>query len=221
MRAVELINYLIPPLKLTDTLAKAAQWLDELRVSELPVADEGKFLGFVNDELIYASDQDVSEVGQLQLEGKSCFGFESQHFYDIVKTAYAEDFKSVAILDSGDKYLGVVTLEDMMDAFAKTTSVANSGAIVVISTNYRDYHLSEICRMIESTDVKVLGSHVAQNEQDPSKLDLTLKLNKDETSYVVSILEQNGYSVVQSYSQIASSVHEQERLDQLMNFLKL
>ncbi len=220
MRARELINYLIPPLKTTDSLAKANQWLDELRVSELPVAEDGRFLGFVNDELIYSTDRDVDSVKELHLEGSQCVGYENQHFYDILKKAYSEDCRSVAILDSQDKYLGVVTLEDLVEAFAKTSSISGEGAILVISTNSRDYYLSEICRLVESADLKVLGSHVMANEDDGTKLDLTLKINKGETSYAVSILEANGYRVTESYSQSTNSVHEQERLDQLMNFLK-
>ena len=99
--------------------------------------------------------------------------------------------------------------------------MSGSGAILVIETQTRDYYLSEICRLVESTDAKVISSYITSDLQDPSTLELTLKINKEETSYAISILEANGYKVIESYSESTASVHEQERLDQLMNFLKL
>jgi len=221
MRALDLINYLIPPLLPDDPLAKAIQWLDELRISEVPVALDGKFLGFVNDEIIYAADREKQLVNEIELEGTSCIGYGNQHFYDILKKAVQEESKSVAILDDRNQYLGVVTLEDVVDAIAKTSSIGAEGAILVISTNSRDYYLSEICRLVESADAKVLGSHTVNDLTDPSKIELTLKINKVETSYVVSLLEQNGYTVTESFSEVVGSDHEQERLDQLLNYLKI
>ena len=47
MIAKELINHMIPPLKLTDTAAYAIAWLEEFRTKELPVVNNGKFLGLI------------------------------------------------------------------------------------------------------------------------------------------------------------------------------
>jgi len=46
MRAYELITDEIPPLKHTDTGEKALQWMDEFKVSHLPVLKNGNFVGF-------------------------------------------------------------------------------------------------------------------------------------------------------------------------------
>jgi acetoin utilization protein AcuB len=45
MTAKELINPMIPPLKPTDLLQKALDWMDEFKVNMLPVVDKGSFLG--------------------------------------------------------------------------------------------------------------------------------------------------------------------------------
>ncbi|MEM9326915.1 MAG: cbs domain containing protein [Bacteroidota bacterium] len=213
---------MIPPLKMDDDTSKASTWMEELRLSELPVATDEKFEGFVIDELLIEDVEAGSQkIEDVQLDRKECFVYNTQHFYDVLKVASANGSKLVAVLDKGDKYLGVASIEDILEAFARTSTISGSGAILVIETHTRDYYLSEICRFIESTDAKVISSYVTMDPQDPSKLELTLKLNKEETSYAISILEANGYKVIESYSEATASVHEQERLDQLMNFLKL
>ncbi len=47
MIAEELINHMIPPLKITDDAHKAIVWMEEFRCMHLPVVDEGNLLGFV------------------------------------------------------------------------------------------------------------------------------------------------------------------------------
>ncbi len=221
MRALELINYLIPPLRPADPIAKAMQWLDELRVSEIPITVDENFLGFVNDEIIYSNDREKQLIEEIELVGSGCVASANDHFYEILKIASRENCKSVAIVNDNQQYLGVVTMEDVVSALSKTSSVESEGAILVISTQSRDYYLSEICRMVEAADAKVLGAHLVSDISDPSKLELTLKINKSETSYVISNLEQNGYKVIQSFSESAGTAHEQERIDQLLNFLKI
>jgi acetoin utilization protein AcuB len=39
MLAEDLLNQMIPPLKVSDTVGKAAKWLEEFHVSQLPVLD--------------------------------------------------------------------------------------------------------------------------------------------------------------------------------------
>lgn len=221
MQAIELINCMIPPLTPVDKLKKAREWLEELRLTALPVVANQQFLGFLTEEVIYTVDDLDVTVEQVALEGEGSIAHDFQHYYEVLKIATSENTKSVAILDAHEKYLGVITIEDLIEAFGKMSSIVEEGAILIVSTNTRDYYLSEICRLIEAADAKVMSCFVAKGEKDSSQLELTIKINKEETSQVISLLEQNGYNVVESYTQASASVHEQERLDQLMNFLKI
>ena len=45
MIAIDLITYDIPPLVHTDTGEKALIWMDEFKVSHLPVLKNGNFVG--------------------------------------------------------------------------------------------------------------------------------------------------------------------------------
>ena len=58
MIAEELINQMIPPLKLYDTVDKALRWMDEFRVNELPVVSNRRYMGLATEQhLIELTDR--------------------------------------------------------------------------------------------------------------------------------------------------------------------
>lgn len=221
MRAKELINYLIPPLKPTDTVDKALMWMEEFRLSELPVAQDEKFLGIVSEEMLISMPSDEVAVEQLQLVGQDTVIGETRHFYEVLRLAYSASRKIVAVVDEMERYKGTIAVEDVVEAFAKTSTIQQPGAILVIATNFRDYYLSEISRIVESVDAKIISSYIVPQTDDPSQLELTIKINKEETTHVISILNANGYNVLESYSESQASILEKDRIDQLLNFLKI
>ncbi len=221
MRAKELINYLIPPLKPEDSIDQALHWMEEFRLSELPVADNEEFLGVVSEEMLMALPAGEAQISDLQLVGQETIIGDTRHFYEVLRVAYSTNRKIVAVVDEYDRYLGAISVEDVVEAFAKTSTIQHPGAILVIETNNRDYYLSEISRLVESVDLKILSSYIVSREDDPTKIELTIKINKEDTSHVISILDANGYKVVESFSQSQGSMLEKDRLDQLLNFLKI
>ena len=53
MNAIDLITYDIPPLVHSDSGKKAMNWMDEFKVSHLPVLKNGNYVGLVSESDIY------------------------------------------------------------------------------------------------------------------------------------------------------------------------
>ncbi|MCZ8134297.1 MAG: cbs domain containing protein, partial [Algoriphagus sp.] len=87
MQAYEFINSLIPPLKLTDRAGMALSWMEEIRTDSLPVTDQGKFLGFIEDEIIFEQNDSEELIGKIQLEGNGCWVYSDKHIYDVLRVA--------------------------------------------------------------------------------------------------------------------------------------
>lgn len=219
MTAKDLINYMIPPLKPEDLLEKAQQWMDELKTTELPVTKEGRFLGLVDEDMTY-DFLDAKIVGDLPLKGEACSVNQGQHYYDVLSTSYNQGFRLVAVLDADDKYIGIVSIQDVVEAFAQTSSVNSPGAIMVLSMEEIDYSLSNIARMIEMNDVKILSSHVAPLIEQSSRIRLTIKLDIEDVAQIQTVLENNGVLIEDTFNTTALSYDEKERLDLLMKFIK-
>lgn len=218
MTAKDLINYMIPPLKPDDSLAKAQEWMDEFKTAELPVAQEGRFLGLIDEDMIY-DQMDAQTVGDLHLKGEKCFVKHDRHYYDVLSTSYNQGFRLVAVLDKEERYLGVVSIQDVVEAFAQTSSLNSPGAILVLTVKKQDYSLSHIARMIEMNDVKILSSHTTPVVDESNQVRLTLKLDTEEISQVKTVLENNNVHIEATFNASALSYDEKERLDLLMKYL--
>lgn len=221
MIAKELINHMIPPLKPNDEVTKAISWMEELRVSELPVVEDGKFLGILNEDLILDDNSQEELVHNLVLTGNNSFLKEQSHYYEILKLSNDESVSLVAVLDDDDNYLGVVSIRDVVEAFAQTSSIKSPGAIFILSMNVTDYSLTEISRLVESNDAKILSSHTAVDADDTSIVRLTLKINTEDASRVLATLERFGYTVETQFSKQVLEDNDKDRYDILMKYLQI
>lgn len=221
MIASELINYLIPPLKVRDDVGKAKLWMDELRTSMLPVIDGTTFMGFITETMLFDEELHIALVGDYPLIGRAGKLKLDDHYYEILKKAGNDNLGMVAIVDELDQYQGVVTTLDIVESIAKSSAVALPGAILQLRLKLVDYSLSEISRIIEAHETKIMSSHISKLDLESNMVTLTLKLNKEEISRIVSALEKYGYMVSSSFNALPSSFDEQERIDQFMKYLKI
>ena len=221
MIAAELINHMIPPLKLTDTADKAISWMEEFRSNQLPVVDNGIFAGLISEELILEQNEIEMPISSFELICRECTVIESQHFYDVVKKASDNDVQLIAVLDESGEYNGVITVQDTITSFAQTAAVQAPGAILVLSMNARDYSLSEISRLVEEEGAKILGSTIREDANDPAKLKLSLKINRTNLSAIVATLERFDYKIIGRFQEPKMVDDDKERLDILLRYLDI
>lgn len=221
MIAEELINQIVPPLKASDQAGKALEWMEEFRCNHLPVVDENLLKGFVSEGIIRDAKDHDKRVGDLELLGKTCFVTSQAHFLDILKVAGNHRLHSVAVVDEGQKYIGLITVLDIMTSFAQSASVQMQGSILVLSLELVDYSLAEICRYIEENEAKVISSTILQDPLDPEKIKLSLKINKVDVSRIVATLERFNYRVIGRYQETQLESPDKERLELLFKYLNI
>lgn len=221
MQAYEFINNLIPPLKLKDKVKMALGWMEEIRTNILPVVDEGRFLGFVTKDLIFNLNNPELPISKLSLEAPACFVYMDKHIYDVIKVASEHHLNMVSVIDRENGYLGVVTMEDAIGAFAESLSIQSQGAVLVLSMLMTDYSLSEIARIIESENSKILSSFISNDPLDDSKIKLTLKLDKTDMRHIKATLERFGFRILDHFQEEEGISSEQDRIGNLLRFLEL
>ncbi|TAF65166.1 MAG: CBS domain-containing protein [Cytophagales bacterium] len=221
MTAEELINQMIPPLKTTDSLEKALKWMEELKISQLPVVENNQYKGLVSEELIFAKTDNQHIVADLPLIAPEVKAYYHQHFYEILKLANSHAVEVVAIMDEANQFLGVVTVNDTLVAFADSTALQEPGGILVLLLDPRDYSLSEISRLIESNNAKILSTYINQNSQDKNKINVTIKTNVLDLSRIIATFERFGYQIIAKFQTNDSVDTDKERLEMLLKYLNI
>jgi acetoin utilization protein AcuB len=220
MLAKQFIKDIIPPLKQSDTGQKALDWMEEFRISQLPIVHKHEFLGLISEEDILNMNNTSQVIGKYKLSLIRPFVFEQQHIYDVIKLIGEYKIGIVPILNEEKEYLGVITAQEIMENFSAISAIQNPGGILTIDLNIHDYTMTEIAHIIESENVSILSSYIS-SATDASKLELTMKLNKIDLSRVVASLVRHNYSVTASVAQREFSDDMKNRFDSFMNYLNI
>jgi CBS domain-containing protein len=198
MLAKELISDIVPSLKTSDTGADALNWMEVFRVSHLPIVNNKVFLGLISDTDIYDLNAADEPLGNHKLSLAQPYVFEYQHIYDVIEITARLKLTLVPVLSNNKEYLGVITQNDLLLKFSELIAAQTPGGIIEIQVEPRDYALSEISRIVEDSDAKILSLYVSQ-PQVGEQFKITIKLNRVDISVVVNAFERYGYKIKSTY----------------------
>jgi Mg/Co/Ni transporter MgtE len=220
MLARDLIKDEIPPLKTSDTGLKALNWMEEFRVSHLPIVNNVHFLGLVSDEDILNLNKPEEPLGNHPLSLLRPYVKSDQHLYEVLKIVANLKLTVIPVLDEEQHYMGLITLPELVQNFSSMRAVQDPGGILVLELNQHDFALSEIAQIIESEDAKILSCAIT-SRFDMNKLEVTIKLNKMDLSRILASFYRHNYNVKSYYHQSEFSDDIQSRLDSFLNYLNI
>lgn len=221
MIAEELINDMVPALTMKDDAEKAILWMGELRTNFLPVIENSHFKGFISEEIIFENNDLEKKISSIRLIGDNCYLNKNQHFYDVMKLFKDFNIDMVAIVDDDDLYLGVVTIDDIMNAFSQTSAIQSPGGIIILKLKQIDYSLSEVARLVEENNAKILSTYIKADPIESDRILLTLKINTSEISRIIATLERFGYTIVAQFKESPDKIDQRDRLDLLMKYINI
>lgn len=219
MRAIELITDEIPPLTHSDSGEKALRWMDELKVSHLPVLKNGNFVGLLSESDVLDKMDLVENLDKLFDHLPRPYVFGNAHIYEVLAKISEHKISVMPILDENEKYLGCTTVYHLLTIIANTGSIKESGGILVLEVNSIDYSMAQIAQIVESNNAKILSSYI-MSSMDSTKLEITLKINLIDLSRIIRTFERYDYVIKASYQKSEGDEDIQYRYDALMNFLK-
>lgn len=221
MTAEELINHALPALRPTDTVGTALDWMEEFRVSQLPLVEERIYQGLISENILENTDSDVF-MAEIQPDFEHIFANQHQHLLEILSLTQENGLDAIAVLDDNQAFLGTIAKQDLIDRFAQQLGSKETGAVLVLAVNERDYSMAEISRLIESNDTKIISSYFTSVSPEYNYKDvLTLKLNHRDITKVVATLERFGYTIEAAFANDPIASPDQERLDLLFRYLDI
>ena len=221
MLAEDYIHPLIPSIKISEPVGLALKKMEALELTTLPVVEGGAFLGFVADEILLEQDHLDIQIAQVELECASCWVYADQHLYDVLRVAGEHQTKWVAVIERDQQYLGVVPTQDALTAYADNLSIHSPGSVLVISLQMKDFQLSEISRLIEAENTKILSCQLFTDSLDSQAVELTLKLDKADTRHIKATLLRFGYQVKDFAQEEVGQSTDEERIGNLLRFLDI
>ena len=218
MQASELISSSLTTLHPDDDGDRALSLMNELRINHLAVVRNSFYLGIVSEKEILSWNKTDEFIDEHLAELTAPSVIDSQHLYDIIQTVELNSLSIIPVLDEKKHYLGSITNRKLLYTIAKSTSVQSVGGMIVLKMKDNDYSMSEIARIIESNNTKILSSYIT-SIPDAQLMELTLKLNKVDITAIVKDFERFDYTITASYNKDNQEDNFLDRYESLMRFL--
>jgi CBS domain-containing protein len=220
MKASDLISDIIPPLLHTDTGEKALRWMDEFRVSHLPVIKDNNFVGIVSESDILDKSNPEKSLDELFDVLPRPYVFENQHIYDMLKLFSETKCTVIPVLNENEKYVGSASLLDVLSSISTMAGFTDNGSVLVIEVSERDYSLAHIAQCVETNNARLLSAFIT-SKPNSAVIQVTLKINQSDLSRIIQTFERFKYTVVGTFHKDSYYDDLQRRYDELMKLINI
>ena len=219
MISSNLLSQSIVPLRTSDTGEEALGIMNDFYVKHLPIVNNEQLLGLISEDDIL--DHDVEEaVGSYQLSMSHPYVYENDHVYEVLRILSEYNLTVIPVVDVDDNYMGLISQEDLLRFFANIGSFTEPGSILVLEMSKRDYSMAEIARIVESENAAILSTLIT-SDPNSLKLEVTLKINRQNTQSIIATFERFKYQVKATFNESDYEDSLRERYDALMAYLNV
>ncbi len=219
MTAQQLISDSIIPLRTSETGDTALGIMNDFYVRHLPIVNDKQLLGLISEEDILEHDAH-EPVGSFQLSLIRPYVKYNDHLYEILRLIAEYHLTLIPVVDEEENYIGLVTMEDVLQYFTKTASFSEPGSIVVLEMSRHDYQLSQIAQIVEYENAAVLSAFITTS-LDSIRVDVTIKINRQNIQNILATFERYEYEVKASFNEIEYLDSLRDRYDSLMAYLNV
>lgn len=216
----DLITDEIPPLKTTDTVEMALDWMEQFKVSHLAVVNNRELVGIVSETDLMDYERPDEPINASKLPLLKPIIHHYQHTYELVKLMSSLNLTLIPVLDEKELYKGCITLKGIVQNLSNMTAVQNPGGVIVLELNQNDYSVTQIGNIIESNDAKILSLHVS-SQPDSMKVEVTLKVNKEDLSGILQTFARYAYTVKAHFHQGDYDKDINDKLNEFLHFLNI
>ncbi len=223
MKLKNYINQIIPALRLKDSLNSALILMEENKVAELPVINaEEELIGLITESFLLENvdlSQTVEESNLPAYLPKGLSG--DKHVFEAFSYLSSNQLTIVPIIDASRKYMGCVSVHDLIPVFDKISSFDETGGIIVLGAKAASYSLSDIARIVETNNAKVLSTFILSNDSNPDNIKVVVKINQSHVNNIVASFERYDYQILEKYSSEEEVDPQHDNLGNFFNYLDL
>ncbi|TDW99882.1 CBS domain-containing protein [Dinghuibacter silviterrae] len=220
MRAVNLISHAVPFLRVQDTVRQALQLMTDFHITHLPVVQDDKYLGLVEENALLDIADEDTPLGETGLAWNRAAIGEEEHFLAVLRLWKKTRLSVIPVINRDIELQGVITATELLLALDEYTAAEEPGGLIVLSIEPRNFSLSEIGRLAESNDATIV--HVA-TQKDPTTgmLSVSIKLNRNDIQDILATFQRYEYTIETYFGDNLSEDDLRSNYAHLMNYLNI
>lgn len=208
----------IQPFEVETPVAELQEVFNQLTYSHVPIQKDGIYLGCLSETDVYCfeANQKVSDI-LYAIEG--FFVRDNTLWLDVLDRFAVNDSNIIPVLDTNNNYLGYYQMVDIISMFNKMPFFSEAGGIIIVEKSQNDYSFSEICQILESNNVKLLGVFISNFNNGAAQI--TIKTQNTGLSAVFESFRRYGYNIVSGHEDDTFVKTLKERSSYLDRYLNL
>ncbi len=214
------VNNELEPLSPQETVGEALAKMNSLHLDLLPLVDGQQLVNYISIYDLEKVDQEANLSSLPLFAPVLPYVNRMQHLLNALSHLKTLNLSLLAVLDENGHYFGILRTRDVVMALSRSLSVRAIGSIIVLRVKPVDYSLSDISRIIEYSDAKILGFLTFEVEGS-SEIELHLKLNTTALKHVLATLERYDYRVIQYFNREDLIDDTDSRYENLMKYMDI
>ncbi|MDA9898375.1 CBS domain-containing protein [Flavobacteriales bacterium] len=213
----KLISKEIQTITLEYSGVEALAIMQEYHLSHLAVLSNNELLGTISEEDIWGLHDENNKLLTIKDKVQLFFMPLGKDVFEVINYMDEHKLSLLPMLANG-KYIGSITHQSLISALASIVAIQESGGVIILEMNKKDYSMSEIAQIVESNSARILSAYITDVD-DRNIIKLTLKLNIIDIAAVIQTFERYNYTVAASYNQSEDRDNLDDRYHLLMRHL--
>lgn len=214
-------NYLskdfIPP-RLNHTVAHALDLIDDFNLTHIPVFEGLDFVGSFSREMLEESAAE-GKISDIKDFADYFYITENASLFEAIEKFHNHTTNILPVINEEKHYLGFLMMDDVISALSTMPFIVEPGAIMMVEITQKQFSISEVAKIVESNNGRIIGLFVTGYEED--RVQITIKLIAENLASVSETFERFGYSVVLKFFSDEKEDLMRDRFDQLMKYLDI
>jgi len=220
LNAAEIISKELPVLSSGESGENALILMEQFDVKHLPVVSNEIFIGIISEDEILSLENPSKAFNTIPHDLMQISVDANSHLFDALSIMSNYKLSMIPVTADGSTYVGSISAVDLLHELTEIQSIKEPGGVLVLEMAQRDYSLTEIARLVEENDAKILSSSVTSAAQHDNA-EVTLKINRQDLSAIIQTFERYDYRIKASYQKQRFSDSIQDKYEEFMRYINM
>jgi len=217
MYVTQYLSKEVKPGKINFSLSRLIEMTQDMKLTHLPIFDGLDFVGNIAEEDLLDITLEENIKNSLKEMSESFYLYEDETLFDAVQKMHVNQSNIIPILSKEGKYIGCITQNEVIEAFAKFPFSSEVAISMIVSIATPDFSMSIIANIIESNNGKLLGSMIISQEDEQTQV--LLRFSSTNLLSIGETFERFGYQVVQKFYNDEKQELLNSRYAQLLKYM--
>jgi Mg/Co/Ni transporter MgtE len=190
----------------------------DVNFSHFPVIEEEIFIGNIACDDIENFDSEKT-IKDYRYALEVFFVHQNTLWIDVLEVFAQNHCNIVPVLNENNSYVGYYEITDVINFLYETPFLMESGAVIIVEKDAKDYSMGQIVQIVESNNAKLLGVFLSNYNGD--KVQVTIKIATGGVNEIVQSFRRYEYEIISQHEEDNYLANLKERSEYLDKYLNL